>query len=138
MLKKLFVTAAAAAAVSVPLAGVAWAGPSSDTGSNGNGVGQGGIPTKVGNFATNNVVPNANPNPGGVGPMTPGSTFSQLAKVPDVSTPVAYGDALTGLFATHTVTGVPGGFPRPSRLAPPLPGWAPRFTHLGALTGRLR
>jgi hypothetical protein len=31
MLKKLFITAAAAAAVSVPLAGVAWADPESNT-----------------------------------------------------------------------------------------------------------
>ena len=50
MLKKLFVTAAAAAAVSVPLAGVAWADPPSDPGSNGNGIGKGGIPNKTGNF----------------------------------------------------------------------------------------
>lgn len=40
MLKKLFFTAAAAAAVSVPLAGVAWADKPSDPG--GNGVGKGG------------------------------------------------------------------------------------------------
>jgi hypothetical protein len=37
MLKKLLVTAAAAAAVSVPLAGVAWADKPSDPGSNGKG-----------------------------------------------------------------------------------------------------
>ena len=36
MLKKLFVTAAAAAAVSVPLAGVAWADPPSDPDSSSN------------------------------------------------------------------------------------------------------
>jgi hypothetical protein len=41
MLKKLFITAAAAAAVSVPLAGVAWADRPSDPGSNGSGIGQG-------------------------------------------------------------------------------------------------
>ena len=42
MLKKLFVTAAAAAAVSVPLAGVAWAEPPADPGAgNGNGIGKG-------------------------------------------------------------------------------------------------
>jgi hypothetical protein len=38
MLKKLFVTAAAAAAVSVPLAAAAWADPGDPSG---NGVGQG-------------------------------------------------------------------------------------------------
>jgi hypothetical protein len=41
MLKKLFITAAAAAALSVPLAGVAWADPPSDPGSTDSGVGQG-------------------------------------------------------------------------------------------------
>ena len=47
MLKKLFVAAAAAAAVSVPLAGVAWADKPSDPGSNGNGSnGKGGIPNE--------------------------------------------------------------------------------------------
>ena len=51
MLKKLFVTAAAAAAVSVPLAGVAWA----DTGdSNGNGIGAGGVPQKAGTVLKDN------------------------------------------------------------------------------------
>ena len=48
MLKKLFVTAAAAAAVSVPLAGVAWAEPPADPGSNAadpaNAPGPGGVP----------------------------------------------------------------------------------------------
>jgi hypothetical protein len=103
MIKKLFITAAAAAAVSVPLAGVAWADPPSDPGSNGNGIGQGGLPTKIGNSLSNTVTPNLNPNPGGVGPVTPGSQFSQVAKLPG-STPEAYGSVLTGLFATHTST----------------------------------
>ena len=48
MLKKLFVTAAAAVAVSVPLAGVAWAEPPADPGSNGDGMGAGGIPSVIG------------------------------------------------------------------------------------------
>jgi hypothetical protein len=104
MLKKLFVTAAAAATVSVPLAGVAWAAPSSDAGSSGNGVGTGGIPTKNGNLLANGVSPSANP---GGGPVTPGSQFSQVAKVPDLSTPVAQGIILTAFSATHTST-VPG------------------------------
>jgi hypothetical protein len=50
MLKKLFITAAAAAAMSVPFAGVAWAEPPSDPGSSDNGVGPGGVPEKLGNF----------------------------------------------------------------------------------------
>jgi hypothetical protein len=45
MLKKLFITGAAAAAVSVPLAGAAWADPGDPSG---NGLGQGGIPKRVG------------------------------------------------------------------------------------------
>ena len=48
MLKKLFVTAAAAAALTVPLAGAAWAEPPEDPGSNSDGIGAGGIPGKVG------------------------------------------------------------------------------------------
>jgi hypothetical protein len=100
MLRKLLVTAAAAAAVSVPLAGVAWADPPSDPGSpNGNGIGQGGVPQKAGDFLTNHVFPNANPNPGGVGPVTPGSQFSQAAKVPGLNTPDAYGQALTAFWS---------------------------------------
>ena len=49
MLKKLFVTAAAAAAVSVPLAGVAWADKPDDPGSNAaDGISKGGVPAKAG------------------------------------------------------------------------------------------
>ena len=51
MLKKLFVTAAAAAAVSVPLAGVAWAEPPDDPGTTAadpsNAPGPGGVPGKT-------------------------------------------------------------------------------------------
>ncbi len=56
MIKKLFVTAAAAAAVSVPLAGAAWADPPSDPGPSspgtpsGNGIGQGGVPKTAGSY----------------------------------------------------------------------------------------
>jgi hypothetical protein len=96
MFKRLFVTSAAAAAVSVPLAGAACADPPSDPGSNGNGIGAGGVPQKAGETLSEGVTPNANPNPGGVGPVTPGSAFN-VAKdaFPGVSTPVAYGNTLT-------------------------------------------
>jgi hypothetical protein len=83
MIKKLFVTAAAAAAVSVPLAGVAWADPPADPdGSNSNGIGAGGVPGAIGNQ------PGGGPEGPGV-PVPPGSQLSQLAKdrsgsVPDV------------------------------------------------------
>ena len=100
MLKKLFVTAAAAAAVSVPLAGAAWAAPPSDPGSpNGNGIGAGGVPERGGNFL-DSFTPNPSPNPGG--PVPPGSVFKVAAKTPctasgtavKCSTPDAYGEAL--------------------------------------------
>ena len=67
MFKKLFVTAAAAAAVSVPLAGAALADSGGDP--NGNGLGQGGMPQTIGNFAATGVDP-ALPNPNGR-PRTP-------------------------------------------------------------------
>ncbi len=67
MLKKLFITAAAAAAVSVPLAGIAQAAPS-DNGNDG-GVGKGGIPARAGAVLDSvNTPPNEPPlNPNGVG-----------------------------------------------------------------------
>ena len=106
MLKKLFVTAAAAAAVSVPLAGVAWADPPSDAGSNApdpasNGIGTGGIPNKLGTFVDTGITPSANPTGD---PTPPGKVFiNGLAKLPG-STPVAVGEFETGLWATHTLT----------------------------------
>ncbi|MDT5186319.1 MAG: hypothetical protein QOI29_4477 [Mycobacterium sp.] len=100
MLKKLFVTAAAAAAVSVPLAGAAWADPAdppSDQSSNaadGNGIGQGGVPEKAGAF-----LDNFNLNPNGYGnPAPPGSVFKVYAQVPGSNTPDTYGDALNGFW----------------------------------------
>ena len=79
MLKKLVVTAIAAAAMTVPLAGVAWAAPSTDAGSNGNGIGAGGVPVN----STN-------------GP--PGSLISSFAmmKQPGQSLPVAFGGGPPG------------------------------------------
>ena len=82
MLKKLFVTAAAAAAVSVPFAGVAWADQPDDPGSNSHGVGAGGIPSVIG---------------GEEGPFPPGTGseerdidgISDFAQQPGVSLPDA-------------------------------------------------
>jgi len=76
MFKKLFVTAAAAAAVSVPLAGAALADSGGDP--NGNGLGQGGMPQTIGNFAATGVDP-ALPNPNGPppnAPIPPGQEFN--------------------------------------------------------------
>jgi hypothetical protein len=93
MLKKLFITVAAVAAVSVPLAGVAQADPSTNNG-NGGGIGQGGIPQRINDIAAANNLP----DPNGDLPNTPGSVV-QAAKVltPGVSTPEAYGAFLDAL-----------------------------------------
>src|SRR5262245_53381236 len=87
MLKKLFVTAAAAVAVSVPLAGVAWADsdqPNQPPGHRDTPSGQKGIPGVVGQvgdaFGTNR-------NPGQA--LPPGQVFSNLKKgvtLPDGTT----------------------------------------------------
>jgi hypothetical protein len=101
MLKKLFITAAAAAAMSVPLAGAAWADPPSDPGSNDNPIGQGGVPKKLGTFVDSGITPSANPSGD---PTPPGSVFiSGLAKLPG-NTPTAVGQFEAGLWATHTLT----------------------------------
>lgn len=88
MFKKLFVTAAAAAAVSVPLAGMAWADQPADPGANGNGIGAGGVPKVVGEVADRF---GTNPNQGE--PLAPGAVFRNLAKEPG-NLPDAYRDSL--------------------------------------------
>jgi hypothetical protein len=84
MLKKLFVTAAATAAVSVPLAGAAWADQPDDPGSN--GIGAGGVPQKLGEVAQD-----LGGNPSG-DPITPGAAFRQAKDLFPGNTPSAYGD----------------------------------------------
>ncbi len=75
MFKKLFITAAAAAAVSVPLAGVAWATPANNEppGQRDTPSGQPGIPGVVGEVADALGV---NPNPGEA--LPPGQGFKEL------------------------------------------------------------
>ena len=88
MLKKLFVTAAAAAAVSVPLAGVAWATPS-DNNPPGQGATGPGVPHEIGGYLDRSAR-NANPNP-----VPPGKLFNMAKEGfggPGVSTPAAIGD----------------------------------------------
>ena len=77
MLKKLFVTAAAAAAVSVPLAGVAWATPANNEppGQRDTNSGQRGIPGVVGDVAD---AFGTNPHKGEA--LAPGQVFSNLKK----------------------------------------------------------
>src|SRR4051794_28668605 len=94
MLKKLFITAAAAAAVSVPLAGMAWADTPADPGSAVGEVGQGGIPKKFGDFADS-----VNLNPNGTGnPVPPGQEIN-IGKdlFPGVPTPTATGEFINGV-----------------------------------------
>ncbi|AFM15902.1 hypothetical protein Mycch_1093 [Mycolicibacterium chubuense NBB4] len=98
MLKKLFITAAATAAVSVPLAGTAWATPS-DTPNNPPGHPQStntkpGIPGEAG--ATLDAISAANPtqpnlNTNGTGnPISPGQVFNAAKdQYPGVNTPTA-------------------------------------------------
>jgi hypothetical protein len=93
MLKKLFLTAAAAAAVSVTLAGVACADTPSDPSSNSNGIGAGGVPQKAGPVLESLGVGTGNPTP-------PGSLFKDSAKVPGMNTPDAYGALLDVLGQT--------------------------------------
>ena len=92
MLKKLFITAAAAAAVSVPLAGAAWAEPPSDPSSTDHGIGAGGMPQRLGDFAATGVTP---PLAESNDPIPPGQEFNlakDLFKGPGESTPDAIRD----------------------------------------------
>jgi hypothetical protein len=57
MIKKAIAAVIAAGALSVPLAGMAWAEPLSDPGSNDNGIGQGGLPQKLGTFVDTGIKP---------------------------------------------------------------------------------
>jgi len=101
MFKKLFFTAAAAAAVSVPLAGAAWASPPDDPGS-----GNQGVPDKAKNFIESNFGPDATLDPvtgeslasGNSGVLAPGTAFSSGAKVSGVNAPEGYADALNTFY----------------------------------------
>lgn len=96
MLKKLFVTAAATAAVSVPLAGAAWATPENNEppGQRDTTSGQPGMPGVVGQVADGY---GTNPNPGEA--LPPGQVFSNLKDLPfgGKNTPERYANALNAL-----------------------------------------
>ena len=110
MFKKLFITAAAAAAVSVPLAGAAWATPS-DNNPPGHDASGPGIPNAVGASldavsAANPSLPNLNPNGTG-NPVPPGQAFNAAKdQYPGVSTPTAVGAFVDNEFANYL--GIPG------------------------------
>ena len=121
MFKKLFIAAAAASAVSVPLAGAACADPPSGNNPPGQGTTGPGLPHELGAFADS-----VGPNPNGKGnPIPPGQEIN-IAKdtFPGVSTPVAVGEFVNGVYALRAS--------RPIS-APPLQGWPSRLSHLGAL-----
>ena len=104
MLKKLFVTAAAAAALSVPLAGVAWADaptdPNNPPGHPASTDTKPGIPGEAGSFAD---AVGINPKPGQ--PLPPGQFFKNIAKMPG-STPVAAKGVVENLY--NTIPDIPG------------------------------
>ena len=125
MLKKLFITVAAVAAVSVPLAGVAQAAPS-DNGNDG-GVGKGGVPARAGAVLDSvNTPPNEPPlNPNGVGEkVTPGDLVHLAKKAsPGDPTPVAIGNLLTEVNSVYPPAGSdPGTLPLDVVFGPTSPG----------------
>ena len=124
MLKKMFVTAAAAAAVSVPLAGVASAAPGGQGDPNGNGIGPGGIPARATATVADQLsdlgvdqtvidaIAAANQS-GKSGVVAPGSAYSLGAKTPCQSAsgpvkcnaPDGYGAALNAFYFTPIADG---------------------------------
>jgi hypothetical protein len=112
MLKKLFFTAAAAVAVAVPLAGVASAEPGDP---NGNGLGQGGMPQRLGDFAATGVTP---PLASSNDPIPPGQEFN-LAKDysaavnggKKASTPTAVSEFEAFIWTNRTLAGDPTPIP---------------------------
>jgi hypothetical protein len=106
MIKKIVITAAAAAAVSVPLAGAAWAEPPDDP-----GAGNQGVPDRAAAAVASQLREQGVPEPvinaalaasqsGKSGVVAPGSAYSTGAKVPGLNTPDGYGVALNTFFST--------------------------------------
>ena len=108
MLKKLFVGVIAAGALSVPLAGVAWADQPADPGAGNNGVPDRATAV-VESQLSDNGVPQATidafiaaAQSGKSGNVAPGTAFSTGAKVPGMNTPDGYGAALNDYYRTHS------------------------------------
>ena len=120
MLTKLFITAAAAAALSVPLAGAAWADPPSGNNPPGHGVTGPGVPHEAGatldaitavGQSSNPDLPNINPNGTGL-PVPPGKLFNEGKdqfktdpltgkNIPGVSTPDAFQAFVGGVYRDY-------------------------------------
>ena len=86
--------------LSLPFAAAAAAEPSSDTSSSQHGIGEGGMPRKLGDFVTTGVSPSA-----GTGEKIPPGQEFNLAKdlFPGVPTPTAIRDFESALWSGHTL-----------------------------------
>jgi hypothetical protein len=105
MFKKLFFTAAAAAAVSVPLAGAAWAEPPADPGAGNKGVPDRAAAVVVSTVASIGGDPSTaldGLQSGNSTVTAPGTAFKTGAKVPGMNTPDGYAVALNEYYATHS------------------------------------
>jgi hypothetical protein len=105
MLKKLFITAAAAAAVSVPFAGVAWADQPADP-----GAGNKGVPDRAAAAVESLGGSVDGFQSGNSSVVSPGTAYSTGAKVDGQNTPEGYGDALNAYWSSQGIdpTTVPG------------------------------
>jgi hypothetical protein len=127
MIKKALVAVIAAGALSVPLAGVAWADPPSESsdppGQSDTGPG---VPRVVGAF-----LDSANANPNGPGnPVPPGQEFNVAKGLfggPGVSTPEAIGDFVNAFYNSNGV---------PTTFGPNPPGIATKTFTPGCTHGR--
>jgi hypothetical protein len=106
MIKKALLAVMAAGALSVPLAGVAWAEPPSDPSSPDNPIGDGGLPTKLGTFADTGITgkqpgtPSLNPSGD---PTPPGSVFIKpLTQLPG-NIPAALGAFENQIWSAYTL-----------------------------------
>ena len=98
MFKRMVIAATAAAALSVPLAATAWAEPPTEPGSN--GLGEGGMPNRLGNFVESGIDPADTPF---TSPLPLGAVVKGVAKTPGVNTPDAVAGFEAGLWNGHTL-----------------------------------
>lgn len=134
MFKKLFIGAAAAAAVSVPLSGVAWADKPADPGAGNNGVPDRSV-ANVESTLSSQGVPQpvidafiASVQSGNSGTVAPGTAFKTGAKVPGVNAPTGYGIALNEAYSALGVDpGAVNPFDPGQPFGPTIPGSVTRL-----------
>jgi hypothetical protein len=129
MLTKCFVAGAAAAALSVSLAGMALADKPADPGSAGSGIGSGGVPQNIGTFLDTGVTPSLIP---GGAPIAPGKVIGELANEPG-NVPTNVGQFEANLWATHSRS---DGAQVQSVWGPTPPGMSVKFFTPGCGIGR--